>query len=290
MQLGIGLHCLRQAIVAKQTTPLDVIEWIAEVGGEHVEIVPVGFDFMEQPEMVKAIRGKARQVGIEVSNYCVPANFIAADEAGYERMIELVKKHVDITNRLGAKRMRHDVASRPIRDTSIANFNRDLPKLAEACRIIADYASQYGITTSVENHGYYVQASERVQSLIHAVDRDNYRTTLDTGNFLCVDEDPLSGVRNNVSLASMIHLKDFYIRTPDRSPGEKSPGWLKTAGGNQLRGSILGQGDVNVREIIRLIKSSGYDGYVSIEFEGVEECFSATKQGFDYAKRVWNEM
>jgi sugar phosphate isomerase/epimerase len=290
MKLGIGLHCLRQTIVSKQMTPTDVIEWIADAGGEHVEIVPVGFDLLEQPELADAIRHKAQQVGIEVSNYCVPANFITADEDEYERVIEHVKRHVDITDRLGAKRMRHDVASRPLADTSIINFNRDLPKLAGACRIIADYAAQYGITTSVENHGYYVQASERVQSLIHAVGRDNYRATLDTGNFLCVDEDPLSGVRKTISLASMVHLKDFYIRTPDRSPGEKLPGWLQTAGGNQLRGSILGQGDINVREMIRMIKSSGYDGYISIEFEGVEECRSATKQGFDYARRVWNEV
>lgn len=290
MKLGIGLHCLRQALVAGQITPFDVIEWIAEVGGEHVEIVPVGFDLLEQPELADAIRGKAEQVGIAVSNYCVPVNFITQDEASFEQLIEKVKRHVDVTTRLGAKLMRHDVASRPIGDATIVNFNRDLPKLVEACQRIADYAAQYGITTSVENHGYYMQASDRVQALVHAVNRDNYRTTLDTGNFLCVDEDPLIGVRKNIGSASMVHLKDFYIRTPDRSPGDTLPGWLKTAGGNQLRGSIVGQGDIAVREVIRAIKSSGYDGYISIEFEGVEECRSATKQGFDYVKRVWDEV
>ncbi|RKN75814.1 sugar phosphate isomerase/epimerase family protein [Paenibacillus ginsengarvi] len=290
MKLGIGLHCLRQAIDSKQMTPLEGIEWIAEAGGEHVEIVPVGFDLLEQPELADSIRHQAQQVGIEVSNYCVRANFITADEAEYDRVIDHVKRHVDVAFRLGAKRMRHDVASRPLAETSILDYNRDLPKLAEACRTIADYAAQYGITTSVENHSYYVQASERLQSLVHAVGRDNYRVTLDTGNFLCVDEDPLSGARKTIGLASMVHLKDFYIRTPDRSPGENLSGWLHTAGGNRLRGAILGQGDLNVREMIRLIKCSGYDGPISIEFEGVEECRSATKQGFDYARRVWDEV
>lgn len=188
MKLGIGLHCLRQAIAAGTMTPLEVVEWIADVGGEHVEIVPVGFDFAERPELAEAIREKARQVGIEVSNYCVRANFITADEAGYEREIERVKRHVDIACRLGAGRMRHDVASRPLADCTDENFRRDLPKLAEACRSIADYALSFGITTSVENHGYYIQSSERVQSLVRAVGRGNFRTTLDTGNFLCVDE------------------------------------------------------------------------------------------------------
>lgn len=287
MKLGIGLHCLRQAIAANQMTPLDAIEWIAEAGAEHVEIVPVGFDLLERSELAEAIADKARQVGIEVSNYCVPANFVAADEAACGREIERVKRHVEVTNRLGAKRMRHDVASRP--QTSDDYFTRDLPALAQACRVVADYAAAYGITTSVENHGYYVQASERVRRLIQAVERDNFRTTLDTGNFLCVDEEPISAVRGNIGLASMVHLKDFYIRTPAKSPGDSCPGWLRTAGGNRLRGAILGQGDIDVREIIRAIKNSGYDGYISIEFEGLEECRSAVKQSFDFARRVWDE-
>lgn len=290
MKLGISLYCLKGAIVSGQMSVLEAIDWIAEAGAAHVEIVPVGFDLLEQPELADAIRDRARQVGMDVSNYCVSANFVTSDAEVYEQMIERVKRHVEVTERLGAQRMRHDVASRPIGDISVRNFRRDLPKLVEACRIIAEYAAAYGITTSVENHGYYMQASERVQQLIDEVDRDNYRTTLDIGNFLCVDEQPLIGVQRNIHLASMVHLKDFYIRTPDRSPGPACPGWIPTAGGNQLRGAILGQGDIPIREVMRVIKQAGYDGCISLEFEGMEECRSATKQGFAYAQRVWEEL
>jgi sugar phosphate isomerase/epimerase len=38
-----------------------------------------------------------------------------------------------------------------------------------------------------------------------------------------------------------------------------------------LRGSILGQGDLDIADIIASIKASGFDGYVSIEFEGMED-------------------
>ncbi|GAA3412487.1 sugar phosphate isomerase/epimerase family protein [Paenibacillus hodogayensis] len=290
MKLGISLYCLKGAIVSSEMTVLEAIDWIAEAGATHVEIIPIGFDLLEQPEFADAIRDRALRAGIEVSNYCVSANFVTADAEEVEHMIERLKRHVDVTARLGAKRMRHDVASRPIGDISVRNFRRDLPKLAEACRAIADYAAGYGITTSVENHGYYMQGSERVQQLIDEVDRDNYRTTVDIGNFLCVDEQPLIAVQRNIRLASMVHLKDFYVRTPDRSPGPSCPGWFPTAGGNRLRGAILGQGDIPIRDILRVVKEAGYDGYISLEFEGIEECKSATMQGFEYAKRVWGEV
>ncbi|MBO1914269.1 TIM barrel protein, partial [Microvirga sp. 3-52] len=109
------------------------------------------------------------------------------NEEDYQAEIVRVKKEVDIANQLGIKFMRHDVASRPIPETTIQQFEADLPQLIEACREIADYANQYGIITSVENHGYYIQASDRVQSLVSHVDRPNFKTTLDIGNFLCVD-------------------------------------------------------------------------------------------------------
>ncbi|MBO1913903.1 TIM barrel protein, partial [Microvirga sp. 3-52] len=117
--------------------------------------------------------------GIDISNYAISANFLTEDETSYLAEIDRVKKEVDIAARLGVKFMRHDVAARPLPDCTIKNFENDLPKLVAACQQIADYAKGLGITTSVENHGFYIQSSDRVQSLINHVDRDNFKTTLD---------------------------------------------------------------------------------------------------------------
>ncbi len=217
-------------------------------------------------------------MGLDISNYAIGANFLVQDEAEYENEISRVMKQVDIAAQLGVKLMRHDAGSRPIADTSILQFEADLGRMAEACRRIADYAAQYGITTSVENHGYLVQASDRVQRLVHMVDRPNYRTTIDIGNFMCVDEDSVSAVKKNLPIASMVHFKDFYLRKSNRNPGQ---GWFPTASGNYLRGAIVGQGDIDIWEVVRQVKQSGYDGYISIEFEGMEDCKTGTK------KSVW---
>jgi len=290
MKLGISSYCLSKGFLAKELTVLEGIEWIAGQGGEHIEIVPAGFNLTEDPQLADAIRMKAKAAGIDVSNYLVTANFVTPDMDSYENEIERIKREVDIAARLGVKLMRHDVASRPPSENSNEQFIKDLPLLAEACARIADYAAAFGITTSVENHGYYVQASDRVQSLIQAVGRPNYRMTLDVGNFLCVDEDPVSAVKNTIGLAAMVHVKDFYYRPSHRNPGNGLPGWLRTSGGHYLRGSIVGQGDIDLREIIRIVKASGYDGYISIEFEGIEEYRSATQTGFEFARRIWDEV
>ncbi|MFB9328437.1 sugar phosphate isomerase/epimerase family protein [Paenibacillus aurantiacus] len=284
MRLGISSYSLYQALASGEMDILGVIDWVAEQGAEHIEIVPVGFQLAGNPELADAIREKAAARGIAVSNYAIGANFAVETEEAFRTEIERVKSEVDLAARLGVKLMRHDVASSE--DTSIGHFNRILGRLAEACGEIADYAAGYGITTSVENHGYFVQASDRVQALIQAVNRPNYRTTLDVGNFVCVDEDPVAAVRNNLPYASMVHVKDFYRRPSTWNPGE---GWFRSANGNYLRGAIAGHGDLNLAESLRIIKQSGYAGYISLEFEGLEECKQGTSIGLANVRRLWDE-
>lgn len=284
MKLGLSTYSLYQALGKGTMTIADVIDFTADHGGEHVEIVPLGYSLTEQPELIDLIVAKAAERGLEISNYAIGANFLVDNEEAYEQEIARVKKEVDIANQLGVKLMRHDVASSP--DISIANFNANLERLAAACREIAEYAGKYGITTSVENHGYFIQHSDRVQALIHAVDMPNFKTTLDVGNFLCADEQPIAGVKNNLPYASIVHIKDFYVRPAGQNPGD---GFFQTTAGNYLRGAVAGQGDIPMRDVIQLVKSSGYDGYLSLEFEGVEDCEFGARVGLANVKRFWDE-
>ncbi|RDI40013.1 sugar phosphate isomerase/epimerase [Falsibacillus pallidus] len=287
MKIGVSSYSLYKAMRDDGMTILEAMEWIKENGAEHVEIVPLGFDLVKTPSLIEDIRNKAEELDLEISNYAIGANFIQESIEKVNEEIKRVKQHVDIANQLGARLMRHDAASRPMEETGIEQFYGDLPILVDACREIADYASQYGITTSVENHGYYLQSSERVEILVKLVNRPNFKTTLDVGNFLCVDEVPEAAVKNNLPISSMVHLKDFYYRPAAEDPGE---GFFSTRNGNFLKGAILGQGDINIRNVFRLIKNSAYKGFLSLEFEGMEDCKIATKIGLQNIKRIWEEV
>lgn len=285
MKLGISTYSLHAAFSSGELDLAGVLETIADLGAEHAEIVPLGIDLTNSPDLVQIIADTAAKRGLELSGYAIGANFSGLAEEERRAEIERVKREVEVCAALGIKRMRHDVASSS--DLSIAHFLAELPQLAEACREIADYAAPHGITTSVENHGYFIQHSDRVQALVHAVGRDNFRTTLDVGNFLCADENPLTAAANNAGLASMVHVKDFYVRPASLQPGE---GWFPSSGGSWLRGAIVGHGDIDIPGALRIIRNSGYDGYISIEFEGMEECRKGTKLGFDYVQRTWDEI
>ncbi|WP_028549850.1 sugar phosphate isomerase/epimerase family protein [Paenibacillus sp. UNC451MF] len=289
MKIGLSTYSLLPAIKAGEMSVLDVIQWIADNGGEHMEIVPYGYTLVDNPELADSVREKAKSVGIELSNYSMPANFVQGTEKDFEAEVARVKQHVDLVARLGMKHMRHDVTAFTIRpeQMTIGWFENSLPLIVQGSRFIADYAARYGITTTIENHGFSVQASDRVQRVLLAVDRPNFKTTLDVGNFMCVDESSIIGVKKNLPYASLIHFKDFYFRSYDQPPGGGE--WFRTAHGNYLRGAIIGHGDIDIRRVVKLIKESGYNGYATIEFEGMEECRLGSKIGMDNLRRLWEE-
>ncbi|MGO4182427.1 sugar phosphate isomerase [Paenibacillus sp. FSL A5-0031] len=289
MKIGLSSYSLLSAIKSGEMSILDAISWIAGNGGEHMEIVPYGYTLVDNPELADAVREKAKEVGIALSNYSMPANFVQDTEQLFEEEVARVKLHVDLVHRLGMNHMRHDVTAFtiPQEKMTIRWFEENLHLMVKGSQLIADYAAQYGITTTIENHGFSVQSSDRVQRVLHAVDRPNFKTTLDIGNFMCVDENSIIGVKKNLPYASLIHFKDFYFRPYDQHPGDGD--WFLTSNGNYLRGAIVGQGDIEIRKIVKLIKESGYDGYMTIEFEGMEECKSASRIAMDNLRRFWHE-
>ena len=287
MKIGLSSYSLSRAIASGQLGILEAIDWIANAGGEHMELVPGGAWDSHAPGIVEKIVARAKEAGIDLSSYTIGANFVHDDAADRAKEVERIKGEVDIAGAFGVKFMRFDAGWRPIPETTLENFEKDLPLVADCCREVASYAAKYGITCSVENHGYHFQNSERVRRLVKMVDLPNYRTTLDVGNFLCADGDPVASVRDNIDIASFIHFKDFFRRTAGNPPiGE---GWSRTRAGHFLRATVIGHGSVELVPIVKIIKESGYDGYISVEFEGKEDCLWACKVSLDNARKLFAE-
>ncbi len=298
MKLGVNTYSYRRELITGQTDILTVLDRIADLGAVHAELVPdtptYPNGWSAAPEMIGKLKQKAAERNLVFSSYTIGANFITsparegADTTAEEfaAEVERVKKEVEIAAELGCTRMRHDVGSRPIGQIDYVQFEKDLPKAAEACGIIADHAAKYGIVTSIENHGLHFQGSERVTRLVLAVNRENFRTTVDVGNFVCIDENPVAAVMNNIHLASMLHIKDFYIRKEVVNPAAD---WAKTPHGYYRRAAIPGNGDVDLIRIAQIIKESGYDGFASLEYEAKEPLETGIPQAFEAIKALFGE-
>ncbi|WP_203567636.1 sugar phosphate isomerase/epimerase family protein [Aestuariimicrobium ganziense] len=306
MRVGFSSYSFHSLTSSGQMTIPEVIDWVADSDAEHLELA-VGFanddpmsdlsDLPNNRRLVDAIKARVAATGITLSQMAMPASFWTPEGASavsapgqgeqtgtaeaLEAEVARVKAHLDLCEELGITLLRHDVShgNHPGDDSIL--FEQALPVIAEQSKTIAQYAAGKGVRTSIENHGFFVQASERVRRVIHAVDEQNFGTTLDVGNFLCVDEDPVVAVGNNIAYATIVHFKDFYIRKQD--PGS---GFFRSRGGKYLRGAVVGQGDIDMVSVAEVVKTSGYDGFVTIEFEGSEPALTGCTWGLENTRRL----
>ncbi len=259
---------------------LGVIEKAAEMGFDGIEFVE---DEYTNPEKAHLIKEKCDEAGITPVAFCVAANFSSADKDCRRSETERIKKLVDVAKLMGVSLLRHDVAWNALPRENGVGYDAALPYLAECTREIADYAESLGIRTMTENHGFFSQDARRVEKLLNAVGHTNFGALVDIGNFMCADEEPTESVGLLAPYAFHVHCKDFYLKPGDTTnPGE---GWFETRAGNFLRGCCLGFGNAHSAQSIHLLKKAGYDGYMTVEYEGGEDVFWGIRVSLDNLKR-----
>ena len=264
------------------------VEQIADFGVGGVEFA--GFDpYKPDPSPIRRaarLVKAAEKAKVKVVSYCVGAELLVPFDAQRHAVTKLME-HVDIAAELGVVTMRHDITKGfGEHSAGIAGpqtFDAAVKHVVPAIREVADYAATKRIRTSLENHGFFMQESERVEKLLKAVKHNNFGLTIDMGNFLCVDDDPVAAVKRLAKYAQMAHVKDFHVRPKDRMP---PTGWFATPAKIALRGAIVGHGDIDIPAQIKLLKAAKYDGWLSLEFEGIEEPVMAIRLGLEYLRKL----
>lgn len=258
---------------------LGIINKAKEMGFDGIEFTDGGY--MNEPEAAKKIKERCAEVGIEAVTLAVGANFNTPDLKGE---IKRVYGMVDFAAEAGFKMMRHDVCYGFGGDKKHSRgYDNALPLIAEGSREVTKYAEQKGVRTMTENHGYFSQDAARVEKLINTVAHDNFGALVDVGNFMCADEDPTLSVAIMAPYAFHVHAKDFHWKSGmDINPGA---GWFQTRGGNYIRGAIIGHGAAKVYQSIQTLKRNGYDGFVTVEFEGMEDNLKGIALGLENIKR-----
>ena len=292
MEYSVSLYSFYSAIQKGEMTPLDCVEKAAELGFDAVEAVDfVNFSGAPEERQAKALELKqaAEANGLKISSLAIGADFLNGSGGDRDKEIQRVKEYVDLAALLGAPRMRHDITQGYARDSGkYQSYESLVPVLAQAVRQVADYAASKGVETMTENHGFFSQDSRRVELLYAAVNHPNFGLLCDIGNFLCADENPAEAVTRIAPYARYVHAKDFIRKSfYGEDPGE---GAFRTRGGNFLRGTIIGHGNVPVKQCLHLLKAAGFDGTIAIEFEGMEPCVDGVRIGLANLKKYWSEV
>jgi sugar phosphate isomerase/epimerase len=285
MRIGVSSYSFSQLVGRGAMTQLDVIPEAKAMGFDVIEFSTLALPQGETPlSFAPRVRAACDEAGLPIANYTIGADFLNGSNGDWKAEAERLKTELRVAQILGAPGMRHDATGgyRPPHKGP-RGFDDALPTLIKGCRAVTEFAADLGIRTMVENHGFFCQDSERVEKLANGVAHPNFGLLVDMGNFLCADEDSAQALGRVMPYAFHVHAKDFHVK-PGNGPNP-GQGWFRSRAGNFLRGSIIGHGAVPIPQCLAIMKRAGYDGVLSIEFEGLEDPLKGIALGLENLRR-----
>ncbi len=279
MKLSVSSYSYNQYLSEGKLTQLDTVRLAAQMGFDGIEFTELApHTLSEQCAYARQIRNAAREYGIEIVAYAVGASLYRGSTEADAKETERLCGQLEVAAELGAPIMRHDICYSEKVGERTVGFSRMLETIADNARAVAERASSLGIRTCTENHGYVAQDSDRLEALFAAVAHESFGLLVDIGNFACVDEDSASAVSRLAPYAIHVHAKDFrkYAYGAPIPSGEKA---FATRGKNHLCGCVIGEGDIPVEQCLAILSGTGYDGYITVEYEGAEDCMAGIARG-----------
>jgi len=239
------------ALLKGDIDPFDFPKVSAGYGINCIELVNT-FYFSKANDMEywEKFKKNCEEAGVTVGLIMCDAlgNLGDADPAVRMTAVENHYAWVDIAAFLGAKTIRVNAAGEGTAEELAANAVDGLSKLGE-------YGATKGINVVVENHGGYSSDGKWLSGVMTKVGMDNVGTLPDFGNFY--EYDRYLGMEEIMPYAKGVSAKSNVF----------------DAEGNEANMDYL--------RIMKIVKASGFKGYVGIEYEGAElsedEGIKATK-------------
>jgi len=205
------------------------------------------------PARIEELRAAAARHRLEIVNIALMNNFGVADPARRAAEEARTIEWMGIARRLGSKFLR-TFAGWPEGDRA-ARWPGMIASLRAVCAKTQE--AELPLVMENHNHGGFVQGAADVERILDEVQSPALHLLLDSGNYL----DGLPSIRRTARLARHVHAKFGHI-APD---------------GRDQR--------VDNEAALAALRDGGFDGCVSIEYEGEEASRTAVPRAVAFLRR-----
>jgi len=269
MNVGLSMYSVHRRCGRSGWTVRDFLEYCRQQNISSVELLDLFWMdvYKELPETIAFLQ----EYGMTVSAYDVHNDFASPDAAVRQAGLSSVRAGLEMANALKTRSVR-------IFAGNVApgiDFAAAREWVVEGLRAAAELAAEFEVQLVLENHGQLAGRSEQVEALLADVGSKYLTCAFDTGNFLLVGDHPVPALERLGKVIGHVHVKDFALSNSDEG--------LLSTDGRRYRFVPLGEGVVPLAEIVERLSQLGYDGTLSIEFEG-EPDLAGIAQGLDFLR------
>lgn len=272
MKLGLSMWSVvslhRQGFTAE-----DFVRLASELGVDGVELLDYFWaDKTTQPQQIVQL---AKECSLDILSYAIDNDFVNADSAIRHKMQDHVRREIDLAADVGAPVVR--VFSGNAKQN--IDFETGFTWIVEGLSEAAEYAETKEIMLCLENHGTFAGTSAQIERILDEVGSPALTATFDTGNFMLCMENPKEAINRLAKRVGHVHFKDFRYVDSDETKGVYTG-----LGGTRVKGTAIGEGDVDLPYIVKALQEVGYQGSLVIEYEGTDDVKEDLRNSVAYVK------
>ncbi len=247
-----------------QLSPARVLTEMSDLGFTHTELGSAGW----LPEQTDELTGLLNQHSLSLLAAFIP--LVLHDESHADAVLAEATTAAQLLEAAGASYFNTAPVTSvdwkpryPLSDDEWQHLYRMVAKVDQIC-------VDHGLIQVIHEHvGCVIETAVEVQALL---DNTAARLVVDTGHLAIGGYSPIDLVGAHPDRVGLVHLKDTDMAVAEKlNNGELTLMEAVQAG----LFTALGQGDLDIAEVLRLLETSGYRGWYVIE----QDCALAAEPG-----------
>lgn len=265
MKVGCSTYSYHRTFDAGKIDAEGFLEKMSHFKVDGVELLDL--HMTANRENLRKLKRLALKLGIEVAAVTINPSMEVKSISPLEREkvaepANKIRKWIDVASLMGAPVLRVDAIRTP-KETS---EEEALKKNIDCLRECIPYAVEKGIAMGVENHGGVVSTADNILKIVKGVGSDWYGVVLDFGNF-GLEEKAYEEMEKAAPYTIFCHAKTY----------EFGLGW-------QGLNSFWEEKRIDYRRVMDILRRHGYNGYLSLEYEGSEAEEVAVPKGIEFLR------
>ncbi len=258
-KFSLAAYSYRQLLTGKppQLTLEDFIDDCAKMGLEGTELTSYYFPENASAEYLRKLKHLSFRLGLDISGTAVGNDFCHPPGKERDKQIALVKRWVDNAEILGAPVIRI-FSGKPHEGQSKTEAHRLAVAGMEEC---CEYAGRHGTFLALENHGGLTTQVDDLLALVRDVKSPWFGVNMDTGNFNSSDV-----------YADLAKIAPYSVNVQVKVS-------IHPAGGQRQKSDF--------RRLAQILTSSGYRGYIVLEYEEEEDARAACPRLMDQLRQAF---
>lgn len=272
--IGVSTYSFWRFDGPKEETPIEYcIDQAAAMGFDGIELLLIQME-SEENSYLQKLKQQAFHAGLDLMGFSTHQGFVYPDKEKRQEEIDKTIHQIELAYKLGIPTMRLNtgrwgtidsfdelMANKGI-EPVLEGYTEDegFEWVIDAIEQCIPTAEKCGVTLGLENHWGLGRTAEGVLRIINAIDSPWLRATTDTGNFL---ERRQKQIEMMASETVLIQAKTYY------------------------GGGTWYTLDIDYDEVAKIFHDAGYEGYVSIEFEGKEDPMTAIPKSLERIREAF---